>query len=186
MEEKGATTATVKTTQELAIEGQNQLEQTIDAAYQILFSMNDELCNPALWTTPPPSSTSTNNSSAAVITNGYHHTPSNGDASSESGHHFEMGGGALDRARLRYKSSLVALRAVLTAIPTSQKAKPYDSWAKTGSMSPPDQAEIETLEDRASVLREELGNKNKQLKLLIDQLRELIIDISTWQSPCTV
>ncbi|XP_047334626.1 mediator of RNA polymerase II transcription subunit 30-like [Impatiens glandulifera] len=174
-EEKGAITAAVKTTQqELAIEGQNQLEQTIDAAYQILFSMNDELCNPALWTTPTPSST-------------LNHTPSNGgDASLESGHHFEMGGGALDIARLRYKSSLVALRALLTAIPTSHKAKPYDSWAKTGSLSPPDQAEIETLEDRASVLREELGNKDKQLKLLIDQLRELIIDISTWQTPCTV
>lgn len=133
---KGAIT-TPKTTQELAMEGQKHLEETIEAAFQILSSMNDELCNPALWsTTTSASSTTTataNNPSGSSapggISNGHHasHSSSsssngaNGDASSDPAHHFEMGGGALDEARLRYKSSIASLRSVLTAIPNSQK-----------------------------------------------------------------
>ncbi|KAK9278372.1 hypothetical protein L1049_027937 [Liquidambar formosana] len=93
------------------------------------------------------------------------------------------GGGALDDARLRYKNSVAALRAVLAAIPNSQKHTELSS--ASSSVSPGDQAEIEKLEERASSLRKELANKNKHLKLLIDQLRDLITDISTWQSPCS-
>ena len=33
---------------------------------------------------------------------------------------------------------------------------------------------------------QELASKNKYLKLLIDQLRDLIADIAMWQSPCSV
>ncbi|KAI8529225.1 hypothetical protein RHMOL_Rhmol12G0208300 [Rhododendron molle] len=175
-----------KTTQELAIEGQTHLEATIEAAFQILSSMNDELCNPNLWSTTPSSFSpnNSNNNTTSAMGNGHH---VNGDVSSDSGHHFEMGGGALDEARLRYKSSVAALRSVLAAIPNSQKANPYDTGSTTSSsVSPPDQAEIEKLEERASVLKQELANKNKHLKLLIDQLRDLITDISTWQSPCSV
>lgn len=106
-----------KTRQELAMEGQKQLEETKDAAFQILSSMNDELCNPTLWSTPP---TSNPNSNHHTLTNG-----SNGDVSFDSttgsvAHHFELGGGALDEARLRYKSSVAALRNLLASIPTSQ------------------------------------------------------------------
>ncbi|KAA8542105.1 hypothetical protein F0562_023257 [Nyssa sinensis] len=147
--------------------------------------MNDELCNPALWSTTTSSTNST-----TVASNGHHSShASNGvnSPSSDSTHHFEMGGGALDEARLRYKSSVASLRSVLAAIPNSQKAKAYDAGSTTSSsVSTADQVEIENLEERASALRKELANKNKQLKLLIDQLRDLITDISIWQSPCSV
>ncbi|KAI3759498.1 hypothetical protein L6452_07368 [Arctium lappa] len=178
MEETSSSTITnQKSTQELAMEGQKHLEDTIESAFQILSSMNDELCNPHLWSTssPPPPNSS----------NG-HHAPSNGvsngDAtSSDTTHHFEMGGGALDEARLRYKSSVAALRSVLTAIPNSRKAKAYDIDPIST-----DDLDAEKLEERASALRKDLENKNKHLKLLIDQLRELITDVSTWQSPVSL
>lgn len=50
MEDKGTITSP-KTIQELAVEGQKHLEDTIEAAHQILSAMNDELCNPSLWST---------------------------------------------------------------------------------------------------------------------------------------
>ncbi|KAK2975574.1 hypothetical protein RJ640_014061 [Escallonia rubra] len=168
-----------RSTQELAVEGQKHLEDTIEAAFQILSSMNDELCNPALWST----SSSSNNNNNNATSNGHH--SSNGEVSTDSNHHFEMGGGALDEARLRYKSSVVSLRSVLTAIPNSRKAKAYETGLTiSSSASSPDQADIEKLEERASSLRKELADKNSHVKLLIDQLRDLITDISTWQSPC--
>ncbi|KAK3183149.1 hypothetical protein Dsin_030435 [Dipteronia sinensis] len=158
-----------KTTQELAKEGQKHLEETIEAAFQILSSMNDELCNPALWsTTNAPDS----NHHHMDITS----SPLPGTAN-----------GALDDARHRYKTSVAALRAVLAAIPNSTKAKSFE-LGSTGSvsLSPADDVEIDKLEDRSSSLRKELANKNEYVRLLIDQLRNLITDISTWQSPCSV
>ncbi|THG10642.1 hypothetical protein TEA_007984 [Camellia sinensis var. sinensis] len=123
MEEKSVISF-AKTTQELAMEGQKHLEETIESAFQILSSMNDELCNPTLWSTTPSSA---NNNNASSINNGYHHSSthaSNGDGSSDLGHHFEMGGGgALEEARLRYKSSVTSLRSILAAIPNSHKVK---------------------------------------------------------------
>lgn len=105
--------SSAKSTQELAIEGQKHLEDTIESAFQILSSMNDELCNPNLW--------SNNNSSPSVNVGS-----SNGDASSsDATHQFESGGGALDEARLRYKSSVAALRSVLIAIPNSTKVQSF-------------------------------------------------------------
>ncbi|KAI7748824.1 hypothetical protein M8C21_024911 [Ambrosia artemisiifolia] len=151
---------TPKTTQDLAIEGQKHLEQTIESAFQILSSLNDELCNPNLW------STSNNNADTSSDNNNNTHQLETG------------GGGALDEARLRYKASVNALRSVLTAIPNSRKAKAYD----VDPMST-DELDVEKLEDKASALRKELENKNKHLKMLIDQFRELITDISAWQSP---
>ncbi|TXG54384.1 hypothetical protein EZV62_019640 [Acer yangbiense] len=158
-----------KTTQELAKEGQKHLEETIEAAFQILSSMNDELCNPALWsTTNAPDS----NHHHMDITS----SPLAGTAN-----------GALDDARHRYKTSVAALRAVLTAIPNSTKAKSFQLGSTvSGSLSPADDVEIDKLEDRSSSLRKELANKNEYVRLLIDQLRNLITDISTWQSPCSV
>ncbi|CAL5327442.1 unnamed protein product [Camellia sinensis] len=258
MEEKSAISF-AKNTQELAMKGQKHLEETIESAFQILSSMNDELCNPTLWSTSPSSSS---------INNGHHLSTShasNGDSSSDSAHHFEMGGaGALDEARLRFKSSVASLRFILAAIPNSHKeatmtsylgvggvvvwdiqlvelwgflyglgltgvgsdvivwngvgtsgqftvssfywgfggvssmvvffmwtavlgAKAYDTGSTTSSSaSSADQAKIGKLEERACVLKQELANKNKYLKLLIDQLRDLITDVSTWQSPCSV
>ncbi|XP_010249045.1 PREDICTED: mediator of RNA polymerase II transcription subunit 30 [Nelumbo nucifera] len=162
----------VKSTQELAAGGLKHLEDTIEAAFQILSSMNDELCNPALWST-----TVSAHSSNGIVS---------GDTA-DSSHHLEMGGGALEDARLRYKSSVASLRAVLSAIPNSQKAKAYETGSIVASSeSQANQAETENLEERATNLRKELANKHKHLKLLIDQLRVVITDISTWQSPCSV
>ncbi|KAL9271192.1 Mediator of RNA polymerase II transcription subunit 30-like protein [Drosera capensis] len=159
-----------KPTKTLAIEGQRHLEDTIEAAFQILSAMNDELCNPSLWAPSDQQVTS-----AAEEEEGL----------SELGHQvqqqqFDIGGSALDEARLRYKSSVAALRAVLAAIPESGKGTTEASFTQA------DETEIERLEEQAAALREELADKNKYLKLLIDQLRSLIADISTWQSPCTM
>ncbi|GMI76695.1 MEDIATOR 30 [Hibiscus trionum] len=166
-----------KSTQELASGGLKHLEETIEAAFQILSSMNGELCNPALWSTTP-----TTNTAAPSL--------SNGDSSSDGGHLLETGraggsgNGALDEARLRYKNSVAALRTVLTAIPNSQKAKAFETGSTASS--PADEADIEKLEEQTSNLRKELANKNEYIKRLIDQLRELITDVSTWQSPCSM
>ncbi|KAK6781555.1 hypothetical protein RDI58_019351 [Solanum bulbocastanum] len=197
MEDKGTVTS-LKTIQELAVEGQKHLEDTIEAAHQILSAMNDELCNPSLWSTLNTAASSSAASAAgggvgasAVLSNGQqHHT--NGDISSDtsssssaSAQHLDIGGGALDESRLRYKSSIASLRSVLTAISNSQKAKALEAASASGSLSAADQAEIEQLEDRASSLKKELVDKNKHLKLLIDQLRDLLADLCTWQSPCS-
>ncbi|KAL2517488.1 Mediator of RNA polymerase II transcription subunit 30 [Abeliophyllum distichum] len=203
---------TPKTPQELAIDGQKHLEETIEAAFLILSAMNDELCNPNLWSTTTSATTTSPNTTAATTANttnvnggptsmgiGQH---SNGDVLSDSSssasssasasaaqsHHpnFDIGGGALDEARLRYKAAVAALRSVLTAISNAEKAKAPEAVSSSSSVSPADQTEIEKLEEHASTLRKELASKNKHLKLLIDQLRNLIADISTWQSPCSV
>ncbi|PNX94508.1 mediator of RNA polymerase II transcription subunit 30-like protein [Trifolium pratense] len=171
-----STSITTKTTQDLAIEGLKYLEETIQHAFKILSSMNDELCNPVLWSTSPSNVTSPNAPS------------SNGDATSDSSSQHADGGassgggagGALEEARLRYKNAVTGLRTVLTAIPNSQKANTFDSGS---AASPADEAEIEKLEEQASSLKKELADKNLHIKILIDQLRELITDISTWQSP---
>nr|CAD1836595.1 unnamed protein product [Ananas comosus var. bracteatus] len=172
---------------EAAAEGQRHLEETIAAAFQILSSMNDELCNPALW--------SSSSSSSAAAGAAAHPPPTGagggGVDSSDSSHISDGGaaaasaasgggsGGALDDARHRYKSAVFALRASIAAISAStQEVSPLEQKA--------DQAEIERLEERASALRKEIEIKNRHLKLLIDQLRNLIADISMWQSPCSV
>ncbi|KAJ9140155.1 hypothetical protein P3X46_030835 [Hevea brasiliensis] len=203
MEDSVMTSITLpKTTQELAIEGQKHLEETIQAAYQILSSMNDELCNPTLWSTGSTAIGTTTTASPITAAN---NIPSlsqnglvaNGDTASDGVHHLDGGAaavggvgtsnGALDEARFRYKNSVAALREVLAAIPNSQKAKAFETGSTTNSTSSPaNQAEIEKLEEQASNLRKELVNKNAYLKLLIDQLRDLVTDISTWQSPCSV
>ncbi|KAF6148460.1 hypothetical protein GIB67_038815 [Kingdonia uniflora] len=158
-----------KSTSDLAVEGLKFLEDTIGAAFKILSSMNDELCNPNLW-----SSTTTTIST------------SNGVNGSDD-HHLE-GGGAIEAARLRYKSTVASLRSVLVAIVDSQKAKAYDAGegSTVGMECQTNQSEMEQLEERANNLRKEIADKNMYVKVLIDQLRELICDISTWQSPCSV
>ncbi|KAJ6810892.1 mediator of RNA polymerase II transcription subunit 30 [Iris pallida] len=153
-----------KSRQELGISGQRHLEETIDAAAHILSSMNDELCNPSLWSSSSAASGSTGSADA------------NHDSSAAASH--AAVGGALDEARLRYKSAVASLRKVLNEIPNSPQETSMEVEA--------DQAEIERLEERVSILRKELATKNNHLKLLIDQFRDLIADISMWQSPYSV
>ncbi|XP_021752114.1 mediator of RNA polymerase II transcription subunit 30-like [Chenopodium quinoa] len=181
MEDQVMTDETVKSAKELAAEGQKHLEETVEAAFQILSAMNDELCNPTLWSTTTSSPVAIpDTSTAATITANGHSEGSNGDVSLDSAHHFDMGGGALEEARLRYKSSVASLRAVLNALPQGNKED------MDGSASVEDEAEIGKLEEQVSSLKTDLANKNKHLKHLIDQFRDLITDISTWQSPCSV
>ncbi|KAG7535319.1 hypothetical protein ISN45_Aa08g027680 [Arabidopsis thaliana x Arabidopsis arenosa] len=177
------------TTQELAMEGEKHLEETIEAAFQIISAMDDELCNPSLWSTsatPSSAATATGSNGSALVSV---------DAAAIDGtsHHSESGGGGggggsgnsvLDEASLRYKNSVTSLRAVLAAIPNSHKAKA--SEMENGFGSPESEDEIEKLEEQALSLRMEIAKKNVHVKELIDKLRELIADISTWQSPCSV
>ncbi|CAL5067384.1 unnamed protein product [Urochloa decumbens] len=170
--------------QELAAEGQRHLEETIGAAFQILVSMNDELCNAGLW-----SSSSVSAAAAAVAAAGPHHQhsatppppppPHSADSDAADAGGAPGPGGSLDEARHRYKSAVAALRASIAAV--SFCAQDIGS-TESESVN----AEIEKLEERASALRKEIESKNKQVKLLMDQLRELITDISMWQSPCSV
>lgn len=105
-----------KSRQELGVEGQRHLEETIDAAFHILSSMDDALCNPALWTTTSASSPAAAGSAGDASGDPSAYTPDASAASAASG---GGGGGALDEARLRYKSAVAALRAVLAAVPNS-------------------------------------------------------------------
>ncbi|KAL8097860.1 hypothetical protein AgCh_030829 [Apium graveolens] len=94
----------------------------------------------------------------------------NGD---EHSYLFEMSGAAL------YKSSIASL-------PTAPEAKTHERSSTTNSsVSRMDVDDVEKLEERASTLRKELANKNKYLKVVMDQLRELTNDVSTWKSPCS-
>lgn len=124
----GGVMSHTKSIQELAMEGQKHLEGTIEAAFQILSSMNDELCNPSLWAPPNPNSAAVTSNHHVNNLSGNGHHAANGDMLSDSSsatatasNHFDIGGGALDEARLRYKSSVALLRSVVVAISNSQK-----------------------------------------------------------------
>lgn len=164
--------------QEMAVEGQRHLEETIAAAFQILVSMNDELCNAGLW--------SSSSVSAAAAAAGCQHQhsatpppPHSADSDAADAGGAPGPGGSLDEARHRYKSAVAALRASIFAV--SSCAQDIGS-----TESEADHAEIERLEEHASALRKEIESKNKQVKLLMDQLRDLITDVAMWQSPCSV
>lgn len=113
-------TTTTMTTQELAMEGEKHLEETIESAFQIISAMNDELCNPSLWSKSPTASSAAqttatgSNGAALVFADG---TAIDGPPHGGGG----SGNSALDEAGLRYKNSMTSLRAVLAAIPNSQK-----------------------------------------------------------------
>ena len=132
MEEKAVSAMAIanpKTTQELAMEGHKHLEDTIEAAFQILSSMNDELCNPSLWSNTSSSSSSPPPLPSASVSNSA--PTANGDAAGSDGasshHHGELGGGAgaavgaLGEAQFRYKNAVASLRAILSAIPSSPR-----------------------------------------------------------------
>lgn len=180
--------------EELAVEAQKNLHSTIQSAFAILSAMDNELCNPNLWST-----TSTNvqhSSNGEVLSDASSFVEASQQQqrlahSSNNGHNahgssFEIGGGALDEARLRYKASIASLRSVIAAISNAERAKAAEAVPTSSTMTQADQAEVEKLEERVSVLRKEIAEKNKHVKLLMDQLRNLIADISMWRSPCLV
>uniref|UniRef100_A0A0D9W486 Mediator of RNA polymerase II transcription subunit 30 n=1 Tax=Leersia perrieri TaxID=77586 RepID=A0A0D9W486_9ORYZ len=180
--------AAARRRQEMAAEGQRHLEETIAAAFQILSSMNDELCNPALWSSSSSSPAAAGGGGLQHHGNHPHHPPpllQSGDSDASDGAGGGPGGGApgsggsLDEARHRYKVAVAALRASIAAVSSCTQEIGSTEYKA-------DQAEIERLEEHASALRKEIESKNKHVKLLIDQLRDLISDISMWQSPCSM
>ncbi|KAH7430709.1 hypothetical protein KP509_08G010700 [Ceratopteris richardii] len=184
-----------KSLQELAIEGQRALEATVQAAHETLASMNEVLCNAALWSTSSSTSSTVTNATVSASAASVSGAPTNTGASAasetatprtdasksnaEGSSHQEAGWGSLDEARVRLRSSATSLKAVISAIFNSPQMR---EDIPAGLSDKTDPAEIEKLEERASALREEVENKNRLMKLLIDQLRELIHDISMWQS----
>lgn len=176
------------------MEGEKHLEETIEAAFQIISAMNDELCNPSLWSTSSATASSTttgsNNGSALVsadaagIDGAANHSESGGGGGGGAGG--GSGNSALDEASLRYKNSVTSLRAVLAAIPNSHKAKVSETENGLETPEEEEEDEIEKLEEQALSLRKEIAEKNVHVKELIDKFRQLIADISTWQSPCSL
>ncbi|MCO5587887.1 hypothetical protein L7F22_041839 [Adiantum nelumboides] len=127
--DEGPTMAAVpsKSLQELAIDGQGALEALVEAAHETLASMNEVLCNAALWSTSStPASTSTAASSslgavAALLAAGdpSETAASRADASKAGGEvssQQEAGWGALDDARLRLRTSATSLKAVISTV----------------------------------------------------------------------
>jgi hypothetical protein len=83
--------------------------------------MNDELCNPTLWST---TSTSTSTVTSPITSSNAQNGDANAavsDSTLELNGGGGVGNGALDEARFRYKNSVAALRDVLAAIPNSHK-----------------------------------------------------------------
>ncbi|XP_040376243.1 mediator of RNA polymerase II transcription subunit 30-like [Oryza brachyantha] len=158
--------AAARRRQELAGEGQRHLEEAIAAAFQILTSIDHELSDPALWSSSQHQQQQQDPPAAA----GSDAAPGGGRGASPSH------GGSLDEARHSYKTAVAALRASITAV-SSCRAQEIGPTEDKG-----DTAEIKKLEDRVSVLRKEIESKNKDVKCLVDHLRDLISDVSMWQS----
>ncbi|MCO5570153.1 hypothetical protein L7F22_023870 [Adiantum nelumboides] len=132
--DEGPTTMTAvpsKSLQELAIDGQRALEAIVEAAHETLASMNEVLCNAALWSTSStPASTattasslgaSTQSSGAALLAAGdpSETAASRADASKAGGEvssQQEAGWGALDDARLRLRASATSLKTVISTV----------------------------------------------------------------------
>ncbi|CAM6081671.1 unnamed protein product [Calypogeia fissa] len=150
--------------QDEAAEGQRYLEGTVEAAHEILASLDEVLGNPLLWTQPAPSS--------AFDASG---KPGGGGLVPQQ----EQGWVALETGRLRYKSTSAALRAAITSIfnHPGMRLQDVDSAKEKGPA-----IDLHQLELRAAQLREEAAKKNQMLKLVIDQSRELVSDISMWQN----
>lgn len=108
--------ASPKSLVDLAVDGQKQLDTVVEAAHDILLSLNRALCSPSFWVAPS-------------LQAGGSHAPAaaDGDAASVSGER-ESGGAsekgsdsgeglaALDATRVRYKAATGALRATVAAI----------------------------------------------------------------------
>jgi hypothetical protein len=171
--------STIQQPVELAVEAQKHLEATVEAAHQILASINEELCNPSLWTTAI--NPNNNNNSHAALDASIATAPTSTPPPSREQ---EVGGGALEEARFRYKTAVTSLRAVISVISAaSQQSKPQEGDVSMAIECREEQDEIQKLEQRATELREEARKKNHYFKVLIDQLRDLINDITMWQSP---
>jgi mannose/cellobiose epimerase-like protein (N-acyl-D-glucosamine 2-epimerase family) len=119
-----SSSAEARQRQELAAEGQRHLEETIAAAFQILASMNDELCNPALWSSAAAGSQGQHPTHHSAATPPLHYADSDAADPSRGGAGPAPGsGGSLDEARHRYKSAVAALRASIAAVSSCSQVR---------------------------------------------------------------
>jgi len=169
-----------RSTQELAEDGQKQLEAVVEAAHDILLTLNRALCSPSFWVAPssqPALAQEINpNANANAASGGSDGGLGLGDgaaAGKEKGADDGEGLAALDATRVRYKNATAALRATVAAIVKAAQEGEGAEDMETG--------ELDYLEQRADSLREEVEKKNQIVKLHIDQLRSLIADMSMWQ-----
>lgn len=151
------------TVEELSIEGQRLVEATVNDAHEVLATLEEVLTRAGGWAgsgPPAPSSTSALGSDS-------------------SGHGLEPLSGSVDAVRSRYMASSAALRAVITAITNSPQLRQGE---RDNGGEKADDGDLDQLEHRAHKLREEVLRKNRALKLLIDKTRELVSDLSLWQT----
>jgi len=115
--------STPKTLVELAVDGQKQLDTVVEAAHDILLSLNRALCSPNFWVAPSlqagNAATSAGTASAAsvAVTGGGGGGEAGETGSEEKGSDSSAEGlAALDATRVRYKAATGALRATVAAI----------------------------------------------------------------------
>jgi len=109
--------STPKTLVELSVDGQKQLDTVVEAAHDILLSLNRALCSPSFWVAPSlqPGHAAAEAGEAA---NG---DEKGADSSAE-------GLAALDATRVRYKAATGALRATVAAIVKQTQVCDRDYW----------------------------------------------------------
>lgn len=112
-----------RSTQELAEDGQKQLEAVVEAAHDILLTLNRALCSPSFWVAPsaqPALAQGTNaTANAHAASGGSDGGLGLGDgaaAGKEKGPDDGEGLAALHATRVRYTNATAALRATVSAI----------------------------------------------------------------------
>ncbi|CAK9882928.1 unnamed protein product [Sphagnum jensenii] len=173
--------STSKTLQELAADGKKQLETVVEIAHQILLSLNEALCSPSFWVAPSSSHLALESSSVSSNSLTAVSDPAAG-AGRDSGGEGEAGLAALEATSLRYKVATAALRATVASILNTPQMRQQEDEGTGGVPVEMETGELDDLEQRVTDLRKEVMKKNQFLKLQIDQLRNLIADISMWQS----
>jgi hypothetical protein len=119
-----SSSAAARQRQELAAEGQRHLEETISAAFQILAYMNDELGNPALWSSASARSQGQHPSHHSAATPLLHSSDSDAADPAGGGVGPAPGsGGSLDEARHRYKFAVAALRASIASVSSCSQVR---------------------------------------------------------------
>lgn len=112
-----------RSTKELAEDGQKQLEAVVEAAHDILLTLNRALCSPSFWVAPSSQpalaqeiNANANANAASGASDGGLGLGDGAAAGKEKGADDGEGLAALDATRVRYKNATAALRATVAAI----------------------------------------------------------------------
>lgn len=125
--EAQAAPATPKTLVELAIDGQKQLDAVVEAAHDILLSLNRGLCSPSFWVAPSLQPSANGAPTDPPTTEAAAASETEKGASPDSAE----GLAALDATRVRYKAATSALRATVTAIVKQMQVRPLFACLRT-------------------------------------------------------